>query len=182
MSKIILSEKTAIISIIVLKDDLEKMEKLEKKTGHPPVAHTNNTTKECKQVSKELIDKFSNGNYEIDSFALGYLDTTLFNYMPKNIIEYQNLINASREISDLWPKTIYDIDNQEQLEKAFQWAKEEKKSIGIHIKMPKLLKEEIIVNPFENLDEKLKYYQEAYNENLKLKTFNEIKITGYELI
>ncbi len=136
----------------------------------------------CIEVSKELIHNIGNNNFEIDSFQLGYLDTVLYNYYPKTPRESRKLIDTMLEISRLYKNPVYPIKNQIELEKAFQWAKEEKKSIGIHIKMPKLEKEEIIINSVENLDEKLKYYQGAYNEDLELKTFNEIRITGYERI
>jgi len=37
---------------------------------------------------------------------------------------------------------------------------------------------EIIVNPFENLQNKMEYYKNAYDDNLVLKTYDGIKIVG----
>ena len=37
-------------------------------------------------------------------------------------------------------------------------------------------KPEVIVNSSENFEEKLKYYEKAYNDNLELNTFNKIRI------
>lgn len=37
---------------------------------------------------------------------------------------------------------------------------------------------EIIVNPFSNLQNKMEYYQNAYDDNLVLKTYDGIKIVG----
>ena len=38
---------------------------------------------------------------------------------------------------------------------------------------------EIIINSYENFDSKLEYYKKAYDEDLKLKTFDGIRITDF---
>jgi glutamyl-tRNA reductase len=50
--------------------------------------------------------------------------------------------------------------------------------IGVAVKLPNLESPEIIINPMENFEEKLKYYKNAYDENLVLKTCNDIEIVG----
>lgn len=51
--------------------------------------------------------------------------------------------------------------------------------IGVRIKLSELDKPEIIINSNENFASKLAYYKRAYNQNLTLKSFGAIKITGF---
>ena len=51
--------------------------------------------------------------------------------------------------------------------------------IGVRIETHGSEKPEIIINPKENFSEKLAYYKRAYNDDLTLKSFNGIKITGF---
>lgn len=68
----------------------------------------------------------------------------------------------------------------EHLERCFTRAKEEGiKYVGVRISMPNFEKFEVIINPIENFEKKLEYYQNAYTDDLKLKAFNEIKIIGF---
>ncbi|RII34318.1 hypothetical protein D2A34_14320 [Clostridium chromiireducens] len=70
--------------------------------------------------------------------------------------------------------------NLSKLENCFKVAKEtNQKFIGVLIQMKGFKKSELIINERENFDNKLVYYKRAYNEDLTLKTFNEIKIIGY---
>lgn len=70
--------------------------------------------------------------------------------------------------------------NMENLEACIVTAIIEKaKYIAIKCKLPYSEEEEIIINPTCNFEDKLHYYQNAYNENLELKTCNDIKITGF---
>ena len=52
--------------------------------------------------------------------------------------------------------------------------------IGVRIQMQGFDEPEVIINPKENFGIKLEYYKKAYNEDLTLKTFNGIKIIGFE--
>lgn len=52
--------------------------------------------------------------------------------------------------------------------------------IGVRIQAQGLDEPEVIINPRENFESKLEYYQKAYNEDLTLKTFNGVKIIGFE--
>lgn len=66
------------------------------------------------------------------------------------------------------------------LENVFNRAIElEEHYIGIRIETQGSNKPEIIINPTENFEAKLEYYKKAYNEDLTLKSFNGIKITGF---
>ena len=70
--------------------------------------------------------------------------------------------------------------NLEKLENCFKVAKEtNQKFIGVLIQLKGFKKPELIINERENFVNKLAYYKRAYNEDLTLKTFNEIKIIGY---
>lgn len=55
----------------------------------------------------------------------------------------------------------------------------EENYIGVRIETQGSDKPEIIINPTENFEAKLTYYMKAYNDNLTLKSFNGIKITGF---
>ncbi|AGK97423.1 hypothetical protein [Clostridium pasteurianum] len=66
------------------------------------------------------------------------------------------------------------------LEKCFYEAsQQDKKYVGVKIQMQGFPKPEIIINENENFDSKFAYYKKAYNDDLTLKTFNGIKITGF---
>ena len=52
--------------------------------------------------------------------------------------------------------------------------------IGVRIKMQGFDEPEVIINPKENFETKLAYYKKAYNEDLILKSFNGIRIIGFE--
>lgn len=69
------------------------------------------------------------------------------------------------------------ISTMEELETAINNAKGLGLEIGLYITVPGCDKEEIIINPPENLDYKLEYYKRSYNDDLTLKAFNQIRIT-----
>lgn len=52
------------------------------------------------------------------------------------------------------------------------------KLIGVMIQLPNMNEPEAIVNPRANFPKKLEYYMSNYNDNLELKTNNEVKIIG----
>lgn len=64
------------------------------------------------------------------------------------------------------------------LEEVFKEAIDDYLLVGVAIKLPNLDKPEIIINPSENMEEKLKYYKNAYNDDLTLKTCKDIQIIG----
>lgn len=69
------------------------------------------------------------------------------------------------------------ITTMEDLVKLFHKAKQFGMNyIAIKINMPSLESPEIIINPKNNFDAKMEYYQKAYDENLRLKANPEIKI------
>lgn len=70
-----------------------------------------------------------------------------------------------------------DISTLEELELVFNNAKRMNLEVGVYITVPGCDREEVIVNPPENLDVKLDYYKRAYNDDLTLKNFNKIRIT-----
>lgn len=52
------------------------------------------------------------------------------------------------------------------------------KYFGVKIKTEGMPSYELIINQYENLEYKLSYYINAYNEDLTLKSYNGIKIIG----
>lgn len=70
-----------------------------------------------------------------------------------------------------------DISTMEDLQTVFNTAKRTNLELGLYITVPGSNKEEIVINPPENLDYKLEYYKKSYNNDLTLKAFNQIRIT-----
>ena len=58
----------------------------------------------------------------------------------------------------------------------FEKAKYDSLDIALELTVPTCKDTEIIIVKNANLDYKLNYYKESYNENLELKRFPEIKI------
>lgn len=52
-------------------------------------------------------------------------------------------------------------------------------SLSLFIKLPDLTEPEIITNPPVNLEQKLKYYKETYNDGLEHKYADGVKILGW---
>ena len=68
----------------------------------------------------------------------------------------------------------------EYLEKIFNRAKElDMYYVAIRVEMDGFPKAEIIINPIENVDTKLAYYKNAYDENLNHKIAKGIRIRGF---
>lgn len=67
--------------------------------------------------------------------------------------------------------------------KMFETAKQQKMKIGVSIKnLPGLECNEIVVNEFSDLDAKLKYYLENYDDNLHHKKDNKIYVNNVMVI
>jgi len=49
----------------------------------------------------------------------------------------------------------------------------------VEVTVPNCPETEMIVNPRANFPGKKAYYEKAYNDNLELNTFNQIKIVNY---
>ena len=60
------------------------------------------------------------------------------------------------------------------------YIEDEVTKVRVFVKMPDLPELEEIHNPLKNLEKKLEYYLKAYNDNMELNSFNEIKIVGLE--
>ena len=66
------------------------------------------------------------------------------------------------------------------LVECFKKAKEHDYTyVGVKIAMEGFPNPEVIINSKGNFDKKLEYYQNAYNDDLTLKSFNGIKIIGF---
>lgn len=69
-----------------------------------------------------------------------------------------------------------DIMNKDKLKEIFEIAKKDKLDVAIVLTVPSRKEREIIIVKHGNLDYKLKYYLEKYDDELKLKTCPEIQI------
>ena len=67
-------------------------------------------------------------------------------------------------------------NKMKQLESLFEKAKYDNMDIALELTLPTCKKTEIIIVKNANLDYKLNYYKESYNDDLELKRFTEIKI------
>lgn len=74
------------------------------------------------------------------------------------------------------------MTHKERLEAAFMEAKELGKCVYVDVKFPGGNGAERIINPPENIDVKLDYYKEAYDDNLFLKTNMGIEIVSFGYI
>jgi hypothetical protein len=63
-----------------------------------------------------------------------------------------------------------------KLKKAFQEAKKNKCAICVEIDMPGQNTNELIINSYDALDNKLEYYLKAYDKNLVHVTNDQLKI------
>jgi len=70
---------------------------------------------------------------------------------------------------------------KEHLKNCFSKATElNAKFIGVSIRVPNAPEKEIIINPRENFEEKLNYYQKTYDEDLSHNAVGDIlKIVGF---
>lgn len=59
-----------------------------------------------------------------------------------------------------------------------QAIKEKNAYVAVEIETRGMEKPEYIINPYENIAQKLVYYDSAYNDDLVLKTYDGIRITG----
>lgn len=67
---------------------------------------------------------------------------------------------------------------QNELREIFNFALEhEKKYVGVAIETRGMEKPEYIINPYENIAQKLVYYVGAYNDDMVLKSYDGIRIT-----
>jgi len=70
---------------------------------------------------------------------------------------------------------------KELFKKKFEsYIQKEVSKVRVFVKMPDLPEFEEIHNPRENLEKKLEYYLRAYDDNMELNSFNEIKIVDLE--
>lgn len=74
-----------------------------------------------------------------------------------------------------------ELKNMNQLEEVINRAIQNKFHIGLFIEMPGFEFPELITNPTENLEGKLAYYKQTYDDNLNHKHAKGISIIGYTL-
>lgn len=72
--------------------------------------------------------------------------------------------------------------NKEKLKEVFQNAKETHFDVVIEVTVPTREATELIIVRNPNLDYKLEYYLNNYNENLELNRCNDVKIVSAEPI
>ncbi len=72
--------------------------------------------------------------------------------------------------------------NKEKLKKIFELAKDSNKDVAIELTVPTRTATEIIIVKNDNLDYKLGYYLNNYNDDLELNRCVDIKILSAELV
>lgn len=72
--------------------------------------------------------------------------------------------------------------NKEKLKEKFKYAKENDLGIAIEVTVPTRQDSEIIITKNSNLDYKLDYYLNNYNDNLELETCKDVKILSIKTI
>lgn len=72
--------------------------------------------------------------------------------------------------------------NKEKLKEIFEIAKNDNKDVAIELTVPTRTATEIIIVKHDNLDYKLGYYLNNYNDNLELSRCADIKMLSAELV
>lgn len=84
------------------------------------------------------------------------------------------------EVKDFWDKidrTALTMDNL--IDTLFKAKEQEAKFFMVQIKTAGCSELETIINPIENVDAKINYYENAYDEDLKLKANKDIQIVNF---
>lgn len=68
------------------------------------------------------------------------------------------------------------MTRKEEFLKAFEGDYNE---LVVEVTVPNCPETELIINPKANFEGKKQYYSKAYNDDLELNTFNQIKIVNY---
>lgn len=71
------------------------------------------------------------------------------------------------------------LETMSDLETLINKAIKDNEPLSLFIEMPDFPMPELITNPVPNLEKKLKYYKNTYDENLEHKHAKGIKIVGY---
>ena len=74
-----------------------------------------------------------------------------------------------------------ELEKMSELESVMKTAITSKQSLSLLIEMPGFESPEMITNPVENLEKKLEYYKNTYDENLEHKHAKGVKIVGYSI-
>ena len=70
------------------------------------------------------------------------------------------------------------MTQKEKFNLVFNEAIENKKGIIVDIESPDMPEVETIINPFANVEAKIKYYNEAYDDDMYLKNNKNIKMVN----
>lgn len=170
-----LKKEYASTLIKILEADLDEMKRMSK---------TPDAIAVCIQWSEEMVDKFKKGDLDIDGAMVGYLDTVLFNHMPQSIEEYQDMVNVQVFMAKNTEDMVYPIKYKDDLVQAFLWAREEGKGLKLYItRNSYATNPDIDVIHNTNLNSKLKYYEEKYEEyaNKSDDDAPKFRIAGYSL-
>ncbi|HZK26516.1 MAG TPA: hypothetical protein VFD00_03105 [Thermoclostridium sp.] len=71
------------------------------------------------------------------------------------------------------------LQTMKELEEVFEIAIDAKVKLSLFISMPGFQEPEIITNPAVNLEKKLQYYKDTYDDNLEHKHAKGVKILGW---
>jgi hypothetical protein len=72
-----------------------------------------------------------------------------------------------------------ELEKMSELEFVVKSAIKSNQNLMLFIEMPEFPSPEMIINPVENLEKKLEYYKNTYDDNLEHKHAKGIKIIAY---
>lgn len=72
--------------------------------------------------------------------------------------------------------------NRDVLKLIFEYAQEHNKGVLVQVSIPNLPSPESIINPPENLPEKLAYYLDAYTDDMRHKYDSDIRIVDVRAV
>lgn len=72
--------------------------------------------------------------------------------------------------------------NKKELIKIFKEAEQYEQDIAVELTVPGCIETEVIIVKHANIEKKLQYYIDNYDDELKLKRCNEIRILNLELM
>ena len=72
--------------------------------------------------------------------------------------------------------------NKKELKEIFDYARANNLDVAIELTVPTRKATEVIIVKYDNLDYKLKYYEDNYNEKLELERCTDVKILNAKAI
>lgn len=108
--------------------------------------------------------------------SITYIVVIFLSDLSRNIEIKENFKNVTYEPVQVEDFYSFSINSMCELEHAISRAKESNLHLGIYVSVPNCDYDELIMNHPDNLESKLEYYKNSYNEDLTLKARPSIKM------